>query len=368
MTAKALKGSGIIWRTINGSRIPLVIRDGKAVPKGGPRGLVAWWQARGDTDKLRLGKNSKVDEVGDLIKQRQAGKLDRDEFERRLDQRAKSKARIAERDAQRWADEHGLYETPFDMGRVTAKRYEREMQRTREWFEKHVGSPDDPRFDEMYNALHNVTDAERDAAARRYIGGLAHPALHPNATGAMLAAVTRSLRGAPESSDVPIRLGDRPTGGTTGSYSRRVGDSMGTLNILSSDRRSHETMMHELGHHLEASNGRVHDAAWQFLLKRMGSDGGWNQVRGDNAAHPVPSALERFPNPYTAKVYKWGDTEVTSTGIEAFTYPEQFRRLAKNDPEHFFFTLAALRGSFGVGYENNYVPPEVADMITMRAL
>lgn len=373
MKPKAIKGSGIIWRTINGNRIPLVMRDGKVVPKGGPRGLVSWWQRKHDevgevsgTNErpVRLGKGTKVEDLTTLMREFQDGKIDHDEFNRRLEERNRLNRRMKERESRRWAQDNDLYEREEDYGDVDEKAYRRTIDATKEWFEKHVGSADDPRFDQLYEALTITTDAESAEAAKDIIGNLDGLVPTDRVTRA-LALVTRGSQG---SDLVPIRLQAAPKDGSyAGSYTREAGDRMGVLRLNRDSQKSADsTMYHELGHHLENANGRLQQAAWEFLRSRMPEGAGWTHFKGDPGAGPDRATVlsMTFPNAYTAKVYPgWGQTEVTSTGIEKLAWPNHFRQLAKDDPEHFFFTLAALRGSFGQEKRQRNTTPTWADAL-----
>lgn len=101
-------------------------------------------------------------------------------------------------------------------------------------------------------------------------------------------------------------------------------------------------VVHELGHVLEFSNPKIHQAAVDFLNRRTEGETPvplkqWSDFYGDDEV----TTPDRFSNPYTGKRYDGGATEVVSMGLEyMYADPAQF---AKDDPDYFDFIFNLVR-------------------------
>jgi SPP1 gp7 family putative phage head morphogenesis protein len=136
-------------------------------------------------------------------------------------------------------------------------------------------------------------------------------------------------------------------GGTSG----RSYHSAGTVNLDAS--ANPKTVVHELGHWLEESNPRVHEAALDFLDRRTQGE---SLARLDDLlpGHGYdPSEVARpdqFQHPYIGKEYldeKTGvrrASEVVSMGLEMMH--EDAAEFARRDKDHFAFIYDLVRGRF----------------------
>ena len=109
-----------------------------------------------------------------------------------------------------------------------------------------------------------------------------------------------------------------------------------------------ETIFHEMAHYLEASNADVSKAAYSFLEKRTA---GQQLVRltdllpGEQFGRDEMCRPDKFRDPYMGKVYTGRvSTEVLSMGIEQMRDAGTALQFWRDDPEHFYFTMAVLRG------------------------
>jgi len=100
------------------------------------------------------------------------------------------------------------------------------------------------------------------------------------------------------------------------------------------------TVIHELGHALEHSDGYVAGRARMFLDERTrGEEPEW---LGDDYREAEVTKRDKFLDPYMGKIYPSGNTEIISMGLEEFwADPLKF---ASEDPEYFDFIYDLLRG------------------------
>ena len=132
---------------------------------------------------------------------------------------------------------------------------------------------------------------------------------------------------------------------------RSYADPMGSKAIfISGNQFNRSTVFHETTHHLEYASPKLVKASEEWATKR--SDGkGEQELR--NFVGPSYSPGEKafrgnYVHPYVGKVYRRADntaeaTEVLSMGMQYFDSPERMAQLYILDPDHFNFTLGAIR-------------------------
>jgi hypothetical protein len=134
---------------------------------------------------------------------------------------------------------------------------------------------------------------------------------------------------------------------------KRANTEPGRLDMGLSTKK--ESIFHEMAHHLEYNDPQLAEASRAFVDARA------SYAAGDRPAEVVPlkelvpgadyrpdevATAGDFASAYTGKVYPAGgrgQTEVVTTGLERFTNPRDMLDLFLQDPEHFFYTLGALR-------------------------
>jgi len=116
----------------------------------------------------------------------------------------------------------------------------------------------------------------------------------------------------------------------------------GRINIGYADR---STIFHEIGHHIEFESKELENAARDFVLSRAeGAPRKLRELTGNERYEDWEEAYpDKFVNPYVGKIYENGSTEVLSMGVEHLVSVRQALRLYDADPEHFYFTVGALR-------------------------
>jgi SPP1 gp7 family putative phage head morphogenesis protein len=101
------------------------------------------------------------------------------------------------------------------------------------------------------------------------------------------------------------------------------------------------TVVHELGHVLEFSNPKIHQAAVDFLNRRTEGETPvplkqWSEFYGDDEI----TTPDKFIHPYMGKRYN-GATEVVSMGLE-YMYADPVK-FAQYDPDYFDFIFNLVR-------------------------
>jgi hypothetical protein len=117
---------------------------------------------------------------------------------------------------------------------------------------------------------------------------------------------------------------------------------------------SRAIIFHEMAHHMEAADPSIADTALQWIQSRSTATQPQklSEITGNSAYNDNETALpDNFLSPYVGKVYfdrKTGKpkpaTEVLSMGVERMSSPEKMVEFYLKDPEHFLFTLGAMRG------------------------
>jgi len=101
-----------------------------------------------------------------------------------------------------------------------------------------------------------------------------------------------------------------------------------------------QTVVHEMGHALEAQNPHILAASNALLNRRT-----FGAPQTDMADIGIPGEMTRadhFVHPYVGKDYGGAATEIASMGLEhMFTRPAQF---AQEDPEHFDYIHSIMHG------------------------
>lgn len=112
-----------------------------------------------------------------------------------------------------------------------------------------------------------------------------------------------------------------------------------------------ETVIHELGHWLEANSPTLRERVHDFYARRTENSGlqSMNQATGGRGySYREQTRVDRFLHPYMGKNYvsrATGEryaTEILSMGLEMF-YTDP-RRLARQDPDYFDFVYSVVRG------------------------
>lgn len=106
---------------------------------------------------------------------------------------------------------------------------------------------------------------------------------------------------------------------------------------------------HEMGHHIEFEDRKVSEAAKDWVLSRAsGSQKKLNEiVPGVGYTDSEVAYPDKFISPYVGKIYKTGDTEVISMGVERFVSAKDMIDFYTKDREHFLFTIGVLRSKRG---------------------
>lgn len=105
------------------------------------------------------------------------------------------------------------------------------------------------------------------------------------------------------------------------------------------------SVFHEMGHFLESSSSNNKQASNSFIKsKAEGPLQSLNSImkvtKYDLSEMAYPG---KFITPYVGKVYKSGDTEVISVGLEHFSSPLGLSKLFKADPQHFKLITQVLK-------------------------
>jgi len=123
---------------------------------------------------------------------------------------------------------------------------------------------------------------------------------------------------------------------TTAGRSHCLGDKYIALNVFA----NMVTMVHELGHVLEANSWTIKRLAQDFLAKRTAGEQA-TPLGKDYDPSEIAKA-DRFPDKYVGKIYPGGSTEVISMGLQYLAQkPLDFMR---QDPHYFDFIYAIARG------------------------
>lgn len=116
--------------------------------------------------------------------------------------------------------------------------------------------------------------------------------------------------------------------------------SFGTIHIVKPNATPHE-----MGHLLEMAIPTIKAKSSAFLEKRTAGEKAKLMAELDPEHHfgrDEKAKADKFPSPYCGKIYKSGDTEIVSMGVEyMFNNPRKF---ARNDPEYFEFIYNLMRG------------------------
>ncbi|GAB4211633.1 MAG: hypothetical protein OHK0022_46410 [Roseiflexaceae bacterium] len=122
---------------------------------------------------------------------------------------------------------------------------------------------------------------------------------------------------------------------------------------LGVDTASQGTLFHELAHHIEFQNPKLTEASRRFVEARAARLGNTQPVKlqdilGSSYKADEQALLGEFYSDYVGKLYPGQNaSEVVTMGVERFTSPEEMFKLYRSDPEHFFFTVGAMRQSGG---------------------
>lgn len=123
----------------------------------------------------------------------------------------------------------------------------------------------------------------------------------------------------------------------------------GTVNIGNSAKKS--ILFHEMAHHFEYNRKELAESSVGWIQSRAtGKIAKLKDLTGNENYRETEVALpDKFLNPYVGKVYRDSQgkikpaTEVISMGVERFSDPRSMVRFYLQDPEHFKFTLGAIR-------------------------
>ncbi len=107
---------------------------------------------------------------------------------------------------------------------------------------------------------------------------------------------------------------------------------------------SGETILHEMGHFVEFESEEIRKAANDFIYGRAtGAPQKLSKLTNVNYEDNQIALPDKFINPYVGRVYASGDTEVVSMGLEMLYSDRTLAEFYEKDPEHFFFTIGAIR-------------------------
>lgn len=112
-----------------------------------------------------------------------------------------------------------------------------------------------------------------------------------------------------------------------------------STNIVHADGRLY-TIVHELGHWLEAQSGYIHSEALKFLARR--TQGEALQWMGPGYGLNERTRPDKFRSPYIGKDYGEMATEVISMGLQYMA--EDPVAFAREDPDMFDFIYYLMRG------------------------
>lgn len=124
----------------------------------------------------------------------------------------------------------------------------------------------------------------------------------------------------------------------------------GTINI--GDSMSKKMMMHELAHNLEFDNPELYKAARSWVEARAAHSAGGKTETGslrdlannDFYKNDGDAFKDHFVDPYVGRIYPQGGmTEAVTVGLQEFADPKSMLKLYRNDPEHFFLIMGALK-------------------------
>ena len=125
--------------------------------------------------------------------------------------------------------------------------------------------------------------------------------------------------------------------------SRGMSDKLNSINVNAYD--TEETKIHEIGHIIEFSDPEIKKKANDFLEKRTKGDKPkkLRDVTGIKGYGDKEITKEdKFFDPYVGKIYRSGDTEIVSMGLQRlYEDPVGF---AVADPEYFDLIIDIIRG------------------------
>ncbi|MFA9290818.1 MAG: ImmA/IrrE family metallo-endopeptidase [Solirubrobacteraceae bacterium] len=122
----------------------------------------------------------------------------------------------------------------------------------------------------------------------------------------------------------------------------------GTIKINAKNNliQQRKELFHELGHFAGKSTSKAARAETDFIEKRKTSATPklLSEITGSKAFGLEKAYAGKFPNPYTAKYYISGATEVFSTGFENFSSASDLSKFYKSDTEHFGLIMKYIKG------------------------
>jgi hypothetical protein len=120
-------------------------------------------------------------------------------------------------------------------------------------------------------------------------------------------------------------------------------------------RTADNTIMHEMGHHIEMSHPEITEASCDFVIDRCRrhykATTGRNNIElkplkelvpGSNYKDGESAWVDNFVSPYVGKDYGRHYSEVVSMGMQQFSSRYGLTRFAQDDPEHFHFMLGMI--------------------------
>lgn len=150
--------------------------------------------------------------------------------------------------------------------------------------------------------------------------------------------------------DLPVAFAKSPDGRAFYNSHHRGVDNVVAIGVGDTGEYGAGTVAHELGHLIETRKPGIRDRARAFLAYRVGDEPpiDMGEQRGELAMKGEMGRKDNFEKVfgersayYVGKVYRDGDTEIVSMGIEQlYRDPLGF---AKKDPEYCQFILSVLR-------------------------
>jgi hypothetical protein len=116
-----------------------------------------------------------------------------------------------------------------------------------------------------------------------------------------------------------------------------------SINLTRDGGQCEWTVVHELGHWLEQQDTNVLEAAREFYARRTkGEDLPRLNTYGSGYAADEWTRRDAWLDPYAGKDYAGRATELVSMGVQFLVKDPLW--FAEGDPEHFRFTIRALKG------------------------
>lgn len=234
------------------------------------------------------------------------------------------------------AGEHSAYNwDAFYASRKAKKALEAE----RDAAIKAVLKVDDPTTDFNVHVTSNEKQVNLDASMAKAPLADANAAKALEATKFVASVTSKTVYHSPSSVYMDfIKMSGRSQYNASDGTATFYGTGNSKMNNIS-------TIVHELGHHIEASNPAVRAQAKSYRVSRTQPPPKNIAGYAKDERFLVANKNAPFIMPYMGKVYTSGATEMISVALESlYSKPAEF---AKKDPGSFKFIINTLRGTSG---------------------